>query len=551
MRVEGDAVRLRGSLGGAGLVAGGTVVAAVFGLLFQSLISYHFGAGAETDAYFMSLVIFAFCAKLAMLTQLKSVALPLYRRRLGSDPEAAGALAGRLFTAVTAAISGFTLLLLAAAPIVIQLLAPGFGGETRELTVTLFRVRAPALAVLAATTAGLVVLEARRRFGVTVSIQKVVPALVSVALLALVGARGGVVALAWIGLAGTVVGGVLTWVAGRSLVGVRGLREAWSDPDVRGIAQSWLRQSGSNLATFAGEWAFRVGASLLPVGLFSGVLYGRMVHDLLHGAINDSAQTVALPRFAEVAEEAPRATEAAGTPAERPAVATRKRSAGDPDALGTALGASLRALAVVSLPVALFTLVAAPRIIGLLFGRGKFLADGMVGPASVALALFAIGFFLQGLNQLVFSAAFAAELSGLVNKVQVVGHLFRTAVVVPLAIGFSYVGLVTAQVVMNLVVALLLAAWAPSAWGLATFWSRGRFARGFALKLLAISAAQLALFTLLDPLLGDPLAGGLAKQAGALVALGLAWGLVYLGLAWALHVREVTDTLGRTAGRPA
>lgn len=512
-------------------MGGGTIAAALLGLAFQSLISYHFGAGAETDAYFMSLVIFAFCAKLAMLTQLKSVALPLYRRRLASDPAAARALAGRLLTAFTLAAAGFTVVLVVAAPVVIDLLAPGFAGRTRDLTVTLFRVRLPALAVLAATTVALVVLEAGRRFGIGVSVQKGVPALVSLALLAVVADRAGIVALAWIGLAGAVAGGVLAWAAVRRWIGLRSVAEVWDDRDVRGIGRAWFRLSGSNLATFAGEWAFRVGASLLPIGLFSGVLYGRMVHDLLHGAINDSAQTVALPRFAEVVSGG---RSGAGAPA-----GAAGGGGAAVDSLGEALGESLRLLAAISLPVALFAIVAAPRIIGLLFGRGKFLADGMVGPASVALAIFSVGFLIQGLNQLALSAAFAGELSALVNRVQLVGHLFRAVVLVPLVVAFSYVGLVAAQVLMNLLVAFLLAAWAPRAWGLAHFWSRGRFARGLAGKLVIIAGVQVAVYALLDPLLGGPLADGVAARAAALLVLGLAWTAVYAAMAWTLRVREV------------
>ena len=61
-------------------------------------------------------------------------------------------------------------------------------------------------------------------------------------------------------------------------------------PEMRPIGGRWVSLSSSNAASFLGEWAFRVGASLLPVGLFSAVLYGRMVHDLLHSAVNDSAR---------------------------------------------------------------------------------------------------------------------------------------------------------------------------------------------------------------------------------------------------------------------
>ena len=62
-----------GRLRSVAILGGGTLLAAVFGLLFQALLSYHFGAGAETDAWFMSLSIYAFLAKFLMLTNVKSL----------------------------------------------------------------------------------------------------------------------------------------------------------------------------------------------------------------------------------------------------------------------------------------------------------------------------------------------------------------------------------------------------------------------------------------------------------------------------------------------
>ncbi|MBI4522029.1 MAG: hypothetical protein HY701_14425 [Gemmatimonadetes bacterium] len=520
------------SLRDAGILGGGTVVAAAFGLLFQSLISYYFGAGAETDAYFMSLVIFTFFSKLAMLTQLKSVALPIYRQRRDADAAGARIFANRLLLTFTATVAALTLLLLVVAPVVIDLLAPGYTGRTRDLTITLFRIRLPALIALAATTVVLVALESARRFDVSVSVQKVVPAIVGVVLLVVVADRFGIVALAWIGLTGTILGGAVACLAERRLIGWEGIRPLRGDADVRTVARSWLRFGGSNLAMFVGEWVFRVAASLLPVGLFSGVLYGRMVHDLLHGAINDSATTVALPRFAGVA-----ATSSAGP-----------RSAPAADPLGRALLESLRSLAVISLPVALFAIVGAPRIVALLFGHGRFLEDGMVEPASIALALFSTGFFIQGLNQLAFSAAFAAGLSALVNRVQLIGHLFRAVILVPMVMGFSYVGLVAAQVLMNGLVAVLISAMAPAAWGLGEFWKRARFARGFSAKLVIMSGAQVAAFALVEPLLSEPLAGGVVGRGTNLLALGLVWLAPYLALGWVLGVAEVRQVVRHWVG---
>ena len=264
----------------------------------------------------------------------------------------------------------------------------------------LLRVRVPALLFLAGTTVGMAFLESERRFGVTISAQKVVPAAVALALLLVVADRFGIVAVAWIGLLSTVAGAVVVLMAARRLLGPLRPLAATRDPELVGVGRRWLHLSSSNAASFAGEWAFRVGASLLPVGLFSAVLYGRMVHDLMHAAVNDSAQTVALPRFAAAVARGGDAAHApvAGETAERSAEADEGR---DPDAVHRRLQPILRlalmGLAAISLPVTRFVGSTAPWSVALLFGRGRFLADGMFGPATVSLGLFSIGFFLQGL----------------------------------------------------------------------------------------------------------------------------------------------------------
>ena len=78
-----------GTVPGLAVLGGGAVLAALLGLGFQSLMAFWFGAGAETDAFFMSLSIFGFLAKFLMLTHLKSLALPPYARLRATDEERA------------------------------------------------------------------------------------------------------------------------------------------------------------------------------------------------------------------------------------------------------------------------------------------------------------------------------------------------------------------------------------------------------------------------------------------------------------------------------
>ena len=521
-----------GTVPGLAVLGGGAVLAALLGLGFQSLMAFWFGAGAETDAFFMSLSIFGFLAKFLMLTHLKSLALPPYTRLRATDEERAKEFAGGLLGISVVAVAALSFLLFFASPLLVDALAPGYEGTTRDLTILLLRIRVPALPFLAGTTVAMALLESERRFGVTISAQKVAPAAVSLLLLLALADRFGIVAVGWIGLASTVVGALVIWVAAHSRVGSVAPLTAVRNPELRLIGGRWVSLSSSNAASFLGEWAFRVGASLLPVGLFSAVLYGRMVHDLLHSAVNDSAQTVALPRFSAALAS----PSGAGSPSAIDEAAHRR--------LGPVLRSALAKLSAVSLPLALVVAATAPWSVAILFGRGRFLQDGMLRPAAVSLALFTAGFFLQGLVQLLFAAAFATRRSELINRVQLVGHLVRAAAVVPMVRAFSYVGLVGSQVAMNALVLCLLMFWAPRGWELV---GPGRSL----LRPLIASALPAVLYlVVVAPRLPDPLAVGTLARVGVLAAVGAGWMLLHglltvgLGLPGAAALRK---RLGRAA----
>ncbi len=480
------------------VLAGGMGAAAVFGLLFQALLSNYFGAGAETDAFFMSVSIFAFLSKFMMLGALKSIALPVYQQK---DSDGAGL--GGLLRLVLLSLSAATVLLVLLAPLLVRMLAPGFDADATELTVRLLRIRLPALALTAVITVGLVGLEAHGRFGLSVSASKVVPALAAFLGLLWATDRFGIEGAAWVGLGAAAAGFAFLMVRWPSLF-KGSVRDAWRDPDIRGIGRRWLKFSWSTAATTAGEWAFRIGASLLPMGLFSAILYGRKVHDVLHGAINDSVNAVTLPEL------------------------SRAASSGDTH-VGDFVRQRVESLFAVSLPVSGVVILSSPWIVSVLFGRGRFLSDGMSGPTAVALSIFAVGFVLQGLNQLFFSAAYATDRSHLVNRVQTLGHLVRASTLVPLALWLGYVGLVAGQVFMNLLVLGLVAGLWPGDLGPTRRWAVRRLGRVVAAAALPLAALGWVLVKL-----GDPHAYSITTRAGTLAAVAVGSLVLYAGFArWA------------------
>lgn len=483
---------------GMGALGTGTVVAAVLGLALQSLIGFLFGAGAETDAYFMSLYVVAFLAKAFMFGPLKSIVLPEYAG-LGVRSDEGG----RLLAAVRRRLGWAALLAAAAAaasaPWLVDAFAPGYHGEQRALTVALLRIRAPALAFLALTVTALAAMEATGRFGRVALGRAVLPAAGTLLLLVVLGDRFGVTGLGWAGTAGAAAGcfALLAWSRRESPLLLRRPRAEPSAPHGDAARRVWKRWAGmgwSNAATIGGEWVYRIAASTLGPGLFTAVVFGRMVHDLLHGALNDSASTVALARFS------------------RDRAARRSPAA--------ALASSLQGISAAALPAAVFVAIMSPWIAALLFGRGQLARDGMLGPVAASMALFMAGVVVQGRNQLAFQAAFATGRSALVNRVQVVGHAFRAVALLPAAWLWSFVGVVAAQVAMNVVVAI--AFWRAAPAGLAPNGRRAAAVGGLGRPVAAVAAPSLLLL-LAVAALPDPFHAGELLRLGVVSAAVVAW----------------------------
>ena len=214
--------------------------------------------------------------------------------------------------------------------------------------------------------------------------------------------------------------------------------------------------------------------------------------------------------------------------------------------LGPVLRRALGGLSALSLPLGVLVAATSPWSVALAFGRGRFLADGMLHPAAVSLSLFLIGFFIQGLVQILFAAAFATHRSDLVNRVQMIGHLARAIAIVPMVSAFSYVGLVGSQVAMNVVIFVLLLAWAPREWALV-----GR--PGALVRHVVASTLPAAVYLLfVAPRLPDPLAVGLLGQIAVLGSVSLVWMVIYAVLAIVLGVPGVDEVRRRLrAAAPA
>ena len=505
-----------------GKLGAATAGAAVLGFAVQAMIGNYFGAGPETDAYFMSLLVVGFLAKGLMFRHVRSIALPEYVA-MGGGAGSGRALLARLRRRALWGALGAATLAVVLAPWIVDVFAPGYDEAQRRLTVRLFRIRAPELVLLALAATTLVALEASRRFGRAAMGAKVLPAATVAVLLAWLGDRAGIEGLAWASMAGATAGGaaLLLWArspgAPKRARGGAGLRRA-----ELGVWRRWAAFGWSNTAVMAAEWVYRIAASTLGPGLYSAVRYGRLVHDVVAGILNDSASRVGLVEFSS------------------------SKGAGRDARVGAALGAGQENLSAVVVPAAAFVVLMSDWLAALIFGRGQMLRDGMLGPVGASMAVFMAGVVVQGRNELAFSAAFAVGRSNLVNKVQAAGHVFRALVLLPAVWLWSYVGLVAVQVAMNVVAATAFWLGAP-----AELAPNGRVRGGVLRGLGRVSAATAVPSALLILVLGrlpDPVQAGELARLAVVGGAGLSWCALVLAAGWLLRVplyRRLAERAGR------
>ena len=151
--------------GGAPLVAAGIVLSRLAGLVRQRVLSHYLGLTMPADAFNQAFRIPNFLQNLFGEGVLSASFIPAYARLRaeGRDEEArslAGAVLGILFLVVAVLVAlGIT-----AAPLLVTVLAPGFEGEKRELTIRLVRVLFPGVGLLVLSAWCLSILNSHRKF---------------------------------------------------------------------------------------------------------------------------------------------------------------------------------------------------------------------------------------------------------------------------------------------------------------------------------------------------------------------------------------------------
>jgi putative peptidoglycan lipid II flippase len=340
------------------LVAAGILFSRIIGLIRLRVFSHYFGLRSDpADAFNAAFRIPNFLQNLFGEGVLSASFIPVYARLLAQgDEEEAGKVAGAVAALLALAVSILCLLGVFLTPWLIDVIAPGFSGEKRELTITLVRIFFPGAGLLALSAWCLGVLNSHRRLFLSYA----APVMWSGAMIATMLIFGGrftpsrlAVALAW----GSVLGSGLQF--GIQLPFVlrlaRGLR---LNLDLQSLH---LREVVKNFApVFVSRGVAQISAyidsllaSLLPTGAVTGLMNAQLIYLLPVSLFGMSVSAAELPVMSS-------------------AVGSDKEIAA---AIGARLNSGVRHIAFFIVPSAAAFLAFGDLIAGALLQTGRFTHD--------------------------------------------------------------------------------------------------------------------------------------------------------------------------------
>jgi putative peptidoglycan lipid II flippase len=355
----------------AAVVGAATLASRVLGFLRDLAIAQVFGAGPATDAFFMAFRLPNLLRRLVGEGALSSAFIPVFTEYLTTRPRADLLRMLRAVTGGMLVVLGtLTLLGVAAAPLLVRVMAPGFFADsvTGPLTVRLTRLMFPYLFFVGLAALAMGMLNAHRHF--------LMPALAPIMLnLAIIGAvflvaphlEEPVLALA----AGVLVGGMGQLLIQLPALARRGLLVApvldRRHPAVIRIVRLLTPVAVGQSAAQINILIDSIIASFLVGGSVSYLYYADRLVEFPLGVFGIAIATSVLPTFSAQA------------------------AARDPAALRATLSFALRLATFVTLPAAVGLFVLREPLVRVLYQYGAF------GPVETAQTAWALGFYAVGL----------------------------------------------------------------------------------------------------------------------------------------------------------
>jgi putative peptidoglycan lipid II flippase len=518
----------------AAVVAAGILLSRITGLIRESIFAHYLGNSAAADAFKAGFRIPNILQNLFGEGVLSASFIPVYSRLLSEgNEEVADLVAWAVGATLAASIALLVLLGVAGAPWLIDAIAPGFHGETRQLTIRIVQVLFPGAGMLVMSAWCLGVLNSHHRFFASYA-APVAWNLTIIATLLLYGPHAAQQRLAIDAAWGSVLGSVLQILVQLPqtlrLLGRLQLHFIRVRTELRVVFNNLLPVIASRGVAQISGYIDNLLASLLPTGAVAALNYAQILYLLPISLFGMSVAAAELPTMSRAMISSATSGEVSATTAQ---------------ILRARLNAGLRQISFLVVPSAASFLFIGDVIVALIFESGRFSHRDAIYVWSI-LAGSAVGMLAATMSRLYNSTYYALSDTRTplrfalvrVALTLVLGYL--CAIVLPPELGVA-----RRWGVAGLSASAGVAAWVEFSllrWKLnqrlgSTGLDRAYLARLWAMALAASLAALAVKFSL---------------HAGPrLTALAVipAFGAVYLGLAYWLQVPELTRLAGHALGR--
>ncbi len=282
------------------LVAGGILASRLAGLVRLQVFAHYFGLESDAaDAFNAAFRIPNFLQNLFGEGALSASFIPVYAKLVANRERAtADRVAGAVGALLALVVAALVLAGVAATPLLIDAIAPGFSGEKRDLTIQLVRILFPGAGLLALSAWCLGVLNSHHRFLLSYT----APVMWNAAMIATLVAFGGSSSLprlaellAW----GSVVGSFVQFAVQVPIVlrVAPDLRFAFdvASEHVRVVARNFTPVLISRGVVQVSAYVDALLASLLPTGAVTGLANAQLLYTLPVSLFGMSIAAAELP----------------------------------------------------------------------------------------------------------------------------------------------------------------------------------------------------------------------------------------------------------------
>ncbi|HEY3383460.1 MAG TPA: murein biosynthesis integral membrane protein MurJ [Vicinamibacterales bacterium] len=300
----------RPSSAGAILVAIGIFVSRIFGLVRVRVFSHYFGLASDAaDAFNAAFRIPNLLQNLFGEGALSGSFIPVYAKLLATgDEEEADRVAGAVAGLLALAVSTIVLVGVLATPILLDLIAPGFEGAKRDLTIHIVRILFPGAGLLVLSAWCLGILNSHHRFFLSYA----APVMWNVAMIATLVGWGGrlpldslAIALAWGSVAGSGLQVLVQWPTVARVTTRLRLSLGHRSAHVREVVRNFWPVFFSRGVVQISAYVDQMIASLLPTGAVTGLTNVQLLYTLPVSLFGMSVSAAELPAMSRaVGDEA-------------------------------------------------------------------------------------------------------------------------------------------------------------------------------------------------------------------------------------------------------